>query len=716
MKHILLSIMGAMLALPTLAVDFEYEYEGQTLTYTIIDEDAKTCKTKEGSIRVAPHSHLIGDLILPSHPIYENEEYTLTEIGQYSLRNSSITSIEIPQTVTTIGTFGLSHSRSLLSVVIPSSVQTLGSRALAYCTNLQNAKIEGAESLGAWMFESDTSLKTVTLPPQISNIVAYTNYTFEKCTSLEYIFYLTDTPHSFNQNVFPDYLFEQCTLVIPQGAIEAFENVEPWSNFQLLEYVPATGLEITGPNAVAAGSKIQLTATATPEDALIQYLTWASSDKSIATVNTIGEVTGVKSGTATIKAINDNGLTEEYEVTVLPIPVKEITLNSTEFTIHLGATDKLTATISPEDAADKTITWSSANEEVATVDEEGTVTAVTVGETIVTATASNGVKAECKVTVIPVVATGLEMSVTEMDLFVGASNELDAIIEPENTTDKTVTWSSSDEAIVTVDSEGNVTALAVGTATITATSHNGLTATCVVTVKPIAAEGVTLDHDTLELTEGDTETLTATVIPETTTDKTVTWTSSNVAVVTVDENGFVTAVAEGEATITAACGDVKAECAVTVSKKVIPAEGITLSSESEKLTIGDTVELTATVSPEGVTDPTVTWNSSDDAVATVENGLVTAVAEGEATITATCGDVKAECAVIVSAPTTGITFVYGENNAVKVINGEIVTSSAAEIYTADGKLAARTDGGRIKGLARGIYIVVTHGKSIKISL
>ncbi|MBD5250701.1 MAG: leucine-rich repeat protein [Barnesiella sp.] len=716
MKHILLSIMGAMLALPTLAVDFEYEYEGQTLTYTIIDEDAKTCKTKEGSIRVAPHSHLIGDLILPSHPIYENEEYTLTEIGQFSLRNSSITSIEIPQTVTTIGTFGLSHSRSLLSVVIPSSVQTLGSRALAYCTNLQNAKIEGAESLGAWMFESDTSLKAVTLPPQISNIVAYTNYTFEKCTSLEYIFYLTDTPHSFNQNVFPDYLFEQCTLVIPQGAIEAFENVEPWSNFQLLEYVPATGLEITGPNAVAAGSKIQLTATATPEDALIQYLTWASSDKSIATVNTIGEVTGVKSGTATIKAINDNGLTEEYEVTVLPIPVKEITLNSTEITIHLGATDKLTATISPEDAADKTITWSSADEEVATVDEEGTVTAVTVGETIVTATASNGVKAECKVTVIPVVATGLEMSVTEMDLFVGASNELDAIIEPENTTDKTVTWSSSDEAIVTVDSEGNVTALAVGTATITATSHNGLTATCVVTVKPIAAEGVTLDHDTLELTEGDTETLTATVIPETTTDKTVTWTSSNVAVVTVDENGFVTAVAEGEATITAACGDVKAECAVTVSKKVIPAEGITLSSESEKLTIGDTVELTATVSPEGVTDPTVTWNSSDDAVATVENGLVTAEAEGEATITATCGDVKAECAVIVSAPTTGITFVYGENNAVKVINGEIVTSSAAEIYTADGKLAARTDGGRIKGLARGIYIVVTHGKSIKISL
>ena len=135
--------------------------------------------------------------------------------------------------------------------------------------------------------------------------------------------------------------------------------------------------------------------------------------------------------------------------------------------------------------------------------------------------------------------------------------------------------------------------------------------------------------------------------PENTTD-TLVWTSSNDAVATV-KDGVVTAVKEGKATITAACGNAKAECVVTVLPP-IPATGVTLDKTALKLYEGDAAKLTATVEPENTTDKTIVWTSSDKTIATVKDGTVTAVKAGTATITAACGEAKATCAVTVKAP------------------------------------------------------------------
>ncbi len=178
----------------------------------------------------------------------------------------------------------------------------------------------------------------------------------------------------------------------------------------------------------------------------------------------------------------------------------------------------------------------------------------------------------------------------------------------------------------------------------------------------VSVTNITLDKTEITLTEGETQQLTATVSPSNATNKTVTWTSSDENVATVNEEGLVTAVKAGTATITAKAGEKTATCTVTVNEKVVeeepkpeeptvvPVTEITLNQSTLDLEVEETATLTATVSPEDATDKAVTWTSSDENVATVnEEGLVTAVKAGTATITAKAGEVTATCTVTVKA-------------------------------------------------------------------
>ena len=168
----------------------------------------------------------------------------------------------------------------------------------------------------------------------------------------------------------------------------------------------------------------------------------------------------------------------------------------------------------------------------------------------------------------------------------------------------------------------------------------------------VAVTSVTLSQTSLALVEGDTQTLTATVNPSDATEKTVTWASSDAQVASV-AGGKVTAVNPGTATITASCGGKSATCAVTVEKKVIPVSAITLNKTEITLKQNESFQLTATVAPDDASDKTVTWTSSDAAVATATDGLVKALKEGTVTVTAKAGDKTATCKVTVSNATTG---------------------------------------------------------------
>ncbi|MDE6562582.1 MAG: Ig-like domain-containing protein, partial [Muribaculaceae bacterium] len=406
---------------------------------------------------------------------------------------------------------------------------------------------------------------------------------------------------------------------------------------------------------IVEGDKATLTVTITPDDATDKTVTWTSSDASVATVSANGEVTAVKVGTATITATSANGKTATCTVTVAPkiIDATDLTLNRNTAELKVGETLALEATVIPENATDKTVTWSSSDTSVATVDSIGKVTAIALGEVTITAT-SGEVTATCKVTVVPTPVESITLSDTSLSLIEGDTATLTAAVTPDDATDKTISWTSSDASVATVSANGEVTAVNAGTATITAATSNGMTATCTVTVaaKIIDATDLTLSLNTAELKVGETVTLEATVIPDNATDKTVTWKSDNEEVATVDSNGMVTAVSLGEATITAACGQVTATCKVTVVPT--PVESITLSATSLDLIAGETAALTATVTPEDATDKTITWTSDNEEVASVsESGEVIAVKAGTATITVTSSNGKTATCTVTVAKRTG---------------------------------------------------------------
>jgi len=231
----------------------------------------------------------------------------------------------------------------------------------------------------------------------------------------------------------------------------------------------------------------------------------------------------------------------------------------------------------------------------------------------------------------------------------GATERLTATISPSYATIQDITWTSSNEAVATVNEAGLVTAVGNGTATITAvTDDGGKTAACTVTVK-IAVTGVTLNKTEAAISAiGGQETLIATVAPAKAANKSVTWSSSNAAAATVSAAGVVTAVGNGTATITATTvdGGKTASCAITVE---VPVESLALSSTSETIMgLGNTLQLMASITPNNAAIKVVTWTSSDETIATVDGtGKVTAVGAGFVKITASAGGKTVVCNVAV---------------------------------------------------------------------
>ena len=270
------------------------------------------------------------------------------------------------------------------------------------------------------------------------------------------------------------------------------------------------------------------------------------------------------------------------KVIVEPTLAESIVLDNSEITLKASETAELRVTILPELTTDKTVIWSTSDKSVATVDANGLVTAIAVGETDITATTTDGsnLSATCKVTVIPTLATSITLDKTEISLEATQTAELTATVLTELTTDKSVIWLSSNNAIATVDANGLVTAISVGEATITATTADGsnLSATCKVTVVPtliISIEGTPTE---VEAEEGSEVQLSVVVLPEEATNKEVAWSSSNESVATVDNNGLVSIHKEGEATITATTTDgsnLSATCVIKAFSGIVEVESLT---------------------------------------------------------------------------------------------------------------------------------------------
>ncbi len=453
------------------------------------------------------------------------------------------------------------------------------------------------------------------------------------------------------------------------------------------------------------GSEILIQATILPADATNQNITWHSTDTNIATVKTSdgmsNYISGLNEGTAMIIATTEDGnFSDTCIVTVqtATIPVTGISIIPSDTTLYVGETHQLIAEIAPMNATNQDVRWTSDKPYVVSVSAEGFISAKETGTAIISCQAVDGdYIAYATITVIerPIVVESLSLNVSNLDLLVGDTYTLIASVYPENAPMPNLVWSSSDVSVATIES-GVVTALAAGQTLLTvATENNSLQATCWLTVSAntIAVTGVILSETSLSLTIGDVRTLVATITPTDATNQNITWISSDASIVSVSE-GTITALAAGVTDITVITedGGYMASCQVTVNNpqsEDIAVTGISLDVPELQLFVGTTHQLTATIMPDNATNKNITWSTLYADVATVEDGLVTAIAKGTTMITATTedGGYTASCMVTVSDDTalenvdaTNASGVY------KVLeNGVIYIIRNGEKYTIDGR-------------------------------
>ena len=449
---------------------------------------------------------------------------------------------------------------------------------------------------------------------------------------------------------------------------------------------------LPNPVTMVAGQSAQLALSV--RDASDNVLTgksavWSSSNTAVATVASDGTVKAIAAGSATITATVD-GVGGTTALTVSNIPVGSITLSPTSATVSTGSSTTLTPTVKDANGkvvTDRVVSWSTSNPLIATVSQSGVVTGIAPGTATITATSeTKSANATITVTLVPV--GRVQVAPASVSIPAGQGTTLTATVTDANgvvVTNRPVTWSTSDSRVATVSQTGVVAAIAAGTATISATS-GAATGTSAITVTAAPIQSVSVSPSTLSLAQGQTGTLSATVIDATggtVSNPSVAWSSRNPAVATVDPStGVVTAVGVGSTTIDASSGGKTGSASVTVTPP--PIASITISPSSSNATAGQVVKLTATVLDaigNPVTNSTVTWTSSDVQVASPNStGKLTADATtskaGTATITASIGNVSGTATIVVSPGAVASVKVTAPSNNLKVGNTMQLTATA----------------------------------------
>lgn len=339
--------------------------------------------------------------------------------------------------------------------------------------------------------------------------------------------------------------------------------------------VEVKGVAFSKPKlTLAEGEEAVLEPQITPENAFNKRVHWESENSGVATVDDHGKVTAVAVGTATVMVTTeDGGVTATCEVQVTKgTLVESIALDKRVLNLVVGQEGTLVPQFAPENATYRNVTWVSIDPKIATVDGSGRVRAKVKGETFVLVHTQDGQKmAVCRVKVaagVPV--EGVSLDQTALTLSVGQEAKLMPTVSPEEATNKEVAWMSDKPEVASVDINGKVTGKEVGEATVTVTTADGgKAASCKVTVVDrIAVSGVFLDKGEVKLKVGEVQVLIAAVKPANAANRNVCWASGDKAIATVDENGKLTARAEGQTTITVTTeeGGKTASCKVIVEK------------------------------------------------------------------------------------------------------------------------------------------------------
>lgn len=441
---------------------------------------------------------------------------SVVSLGEEAFSSSGLTAFDFPGSVTSIGVGTFWGCSSLKYICIPNTVKSIGTQAFL-ASGIEkfewncNLNVSGIFGENYSFYEKHKDKWDLVKELVIGNDVTDIYGTFTKREKLETItlgkkvcrlrnnafqsvplkeLYVTgyEMPYCYS-GVFNESKLNDATLYVHKDNVEYCKNNAPWNLFGKIEgiytNIDVSEIIITPESVVMTeGTSFSLQYEILPSTATNKHVVWSSDDTSIAVVDETGVITAKAAGTTTIKvtASDGSGVSAICAITVKPT-VKEITLDKNALTLSTGETYTLVATISPADVDDKTITWASSNEDVALVNSEGKVVALDRGEAVVTATASNGVKAICNVTVANLVKS-IELNASDLSMEAGDRIQLIATVLPENADVKTVTWSSSDDSKVMVSSNGIVVCLSSeGSAIVTATANDtsGIFASCIIT-------------------------------------------------------------------------------------------------------------------------------------------------------------------------------------------------------------------------------------------
>ena len=654
------------------------------------------------------------------------------------LNGEEIHNLVIPNTVTSIKNYAFYGCSGVTSVEIPSSVATIGNYAFNGTTGLKELKWNAVNcSSNGGMTTSN--LERVTIGQQVETIPSY----LAKGSKITTVF-IPNAVKTIGSNAFQSctqlhnmfFNAQNCTSV-GSDAFYYTNNINYLQFGDSVEHIPAglpsvsmTNKKLVLPNSVRTieagafkgscagvvlGNSIQNIANNTvPTGMKVAYTNKTDpipcESGSFVSPQTLYVPSGCR-----MKYFTATGWSEFANIVEGEYVRVDSILFAKNVAIPRTYTCQLNTTLVPSSATAATLNWMSNNTNIATVSSSGVITAVAEGETDIIAFVDNTMSI-CHVTVTPIYVTNISLSDSALSMTVDDMTSLIATVSPSNAENKELEWIIPDNDVLATiqvnNNKLNIGAVSEGQVIITvrATDGSDVSATCVVNVvSSIPVSQLSITPETANLHIGENQQLNASVLPDNATNKALTWSTSNSAVATVNENGLVTAVGAGTATITATTVDdsnLTASCTVTVEPNVVLATSIELNQTSANVTEGETLQLTATVMPEDATDKTVTWASSDETVATVDqNGLVTAVAAGAATITASTidgSDFSASCEVTVNGAATvnnsldadALSARCGEEKqlAVRMDNESSITALQCDIYLPEGISIATEDG------------------------
>ena len=490
--------------------------------------------------------------------------------------------------------------------------------------------------------------------------------------------------------------------VAPKGVVIFPSDEDLMLNFSAAGLAPRGTKTIT---VTYKGKKVNVT-----------FPRYKSSSRA-ATVNTRGKITGSKVGDAVI-TVTYKGLAAQCLICVTE-DVKSIAFKAKKYSLYEGETQTLALKVQPAKASLDGLKWSSADEEIARVDQNGSVTGLKKGTTTITAVTTGGKKASCTVKVLVPIEQIELLESTEIS--VKGKLQLKPVFFPENAEAKSLTWKATGKA-VSISKSGLVQALKPGDATITLTTDRGVVAMVQVTVTQKATT-ISFKSKQIKVPINGTSVLKPTFGPAGSNRWTVTFTSANTDIATVDENGVVSGHSLGKTKITAKLHN-KKTATITVWV-VIPVEEVRIP-ESAELARGKTLTLKPEYLPENATEKKVKWTSLSPKVASVTSGgVVKGLKAGTAVIRAkTDNGVIAECTVTVYNPVTQVKLnrtsltlsLYEQKTLTATYKPKNAAHTLITWSSSNKKVATVDENGLVTGLAKGKCTITAkseNGKTAK---